>query len=429
MTQETQHNHQIPTDMKHYAKISYLLIVLTLGAIIFWGSFARLDSGAIAQGEIIPSSKSLTIQHKEGGIIRKIYIKDGDKITQGSPIIELENLIETSGFEIESIDKNSLEVLIKRLEAERDGRENFIAPLSPKYANQEQFQIFLLRKEGLKKDTEILTKRIEQTKDEIDGYTAEIKSFETILASANETLTTNQELYKGRFIDKRKLLESQNFVADLEGKIGKKKSEIAQAEQKITETNLQIARLKNQWRNELLEQLKVAKETLAKVEQKVKVATDRIEKSTIFAPADGVIHGLQFNTVGGVVRAGEDILQIIPKDQILVVEAKVMPDDIESVHIGLEAFVRISAYKQRSHNAVKGSVIELSADTFKDPQTGTSYYKAKIMIDQKLLTEIEKITLQPGMLAQVEIVTGERTPFEYMIQPFVDSFARSFKEE
>jgi len=419
----------IPTDMKKHKSLGYFLMFITLGLFTIWGAFSRLDSGAIASGEIIPSDKILTIQHKEGGVIHKIYVKDGQSVKKGDFLIELENITETSELQIGEIDNASLQALVARLEAERDNLSSYNSHSPNADARRLQYQLFVSRKEGLNKDLEILQKRVQQTELEIKGMESEIESLNTILLSAQDTHSMNTELYKGRFIDKRKLLESQNFLADTQGRIGRKKAEIAAANERIAETKFQMIRVENQRKSEVLEQLKIAKDSLAVTKEKIKIVSDKAQRTMIVAPADGKIHGVRFNTIGGIVRAGDELLQIVPQDQKLVVEAKVSPDDIESVHIGLYAFIRISAYKQRTHNAVQGIVTELSPNTFKDPDTGMSYYKAKIEIDKKQLSEVEKMELQSGMLAQVEIVTGERTPFQYMLQPFVDSFHRSFKEE
>ncbi len=423
-----EHIPQAPTDLNRHSKIGYILIFITLGLFLSWGNFARLDSGAIANGEVIPSDKVLTIQHKEGGIIRKINVKDGQSVKQGDILLELDTLSETSELAIGTIDRSSLEAFAKRLEAERDGR-----PISPNSSglgdNKIEYELFLSRKEGLNKDIEIFNKRIEQVTNDIKGTEQEIESLNTILVSSKETLEMNKELYKNRFLDKRKLLESQNTVADLEGRIGKKRADIALSNDKMTEMKLQIFRMKNQWRNDVLEKLKQTKDSLKVNNEKIKIVSDRLHRGLVIAPAEGKIHSLKFNTLGGVIKAGEDILQIVPQDEKLVVEANVLPDDIDTVHIGLKAFVRISAYKQRTHNAVHGTVVELSPNTFKDPATNMSFYKAKIEINQTDLNETQEMILQPGMLAQVEIVTGERSPIEYMIQPFVDSFRKAFKEE
>lgn len=423
-----EHIPQAPTDLNRHSKIGYILIFITLVIFVWWGNFARLDSGAIANGEVIPSDKVLTIQHKEGGIIRKIDVKDGESVKKGDILLELDILSETSELAIGEIDKNSLEAFAKRLEAERDGR-----PISPNSSslgdNKIEYELFLSRKEGLNKDIEIFNKRIEQVTNDIKGTELEIESLKSILDSSKETLTMNKELYKNRFLDKRKLIESQNTVSDLEGRIGKKRAEIALANDKITEMKLQILRMKNEWRNDVLERLKQAKDSLKINREKIKIISDKVKRGLVIAPAEGKIHGLKFNTLGGVIKAGEDILQIVPQDEKLVVEAKIMPDDIDTVHIGLKAFVRISAYKQRTHNAVQGTVIDLSPNTFKDPATNMGFYKGLIEIDQTKLNEAQKMILQPGMLAQVEIVTGERSPIQYMIQPFIESFRKAFKEE
>lgn len=429
MNESIEHNSNAPTDMTTISKKAYILMIITVAIIFIWGYIARLDSGAIAMGEVIPSNKVTTVQHKDGGIIAKINVKDGESVEKGATLLELDNVSEKSELEIVKIDKASLESLIERLEAERDGESSYASKVIDSKNTKVQHQLFISRKEGLTKDTEILNKRIKQIEDEIIGHRAEISSLQQILLSAKETYEINSKLYQDRFIDKRKLLESQNFMADVEGKIGKKYSDISKAKQKITETKVQINRVKNQWENDILEQLKQAKDALAVTNEKYTILLEKVKRSIITAPTSGTIHGMQFNTLGGVIRAGEDILQIVPQNQELIIEANLMPNDIDSVHVGLKAYVRILAYLQRTYNAVSGEVIKISPKTFKDDQTGGTYYKVQIVIKEEELKKAKEIKLQTGMLVQVEIVTGERTALEYILQPLLESFRRSFKEE
>lgn len=419
----------IPTQTHHHSKIAWILVGSSLFILFVWGFFSQLNSGAVAMGEIIPSDKTLTIQHLEGGIIRQIYVKDGQMVKKGDKLLDLDQLVGGSELEINQNEKIALESLIKRLEAERDGKNISHATSQQTPSQLTQIELFKTRKEGLSKDIAILKQRIEQMKQEIIAHKFEEKALSTMLSTAKEAQSMNQELYNSRYIDKRKLLDSQNNLADIEGKIGRKLADISQVNQKITETNLQIVRMQTQWKNDLLEELRKAQDNYIIACEKVKISSDKLKRSTIVSPDDGKIHGLKFNTIGGTIQAGIPILNLVPTNEKLIVEAKISPDDIDVVHVGLSAYVRITAFKQRTHNAVKGVVIAVSPDTYKEEQQGISYYKAKISIDPKELAGIQKMDLHPGMLAQVEIVTGERSAMHYLVQPVLDSFHRAFKEE
>lgn len=419
---------EIPLSTDKHSRVAFIIIIATLFVFIMWGYYSQLNSGAIASGEIIPSDKILTIQHQEGGIVEKIFVKDGQFVTRGDNLLELNAIVENSELQIIEREMEASKAMIERLKSERDGKNYGYAKMSND-SMQTQLDIFLARKESLKSDIEILNQRIEQTGEEIKGYEAEIKSLQMMLGTSKEANDMNRELYKNRYIEKRRVLESQNNLADIEGKIGKKQSEISIAKQKIIETRLQMERIQAQWKNDLLEELRKAQDNLDLNKNKIQIFKDKVKRSMVVAPEDGKIHAIKFNTIGSVVRAGEELMQIVPTNEHLVVEVKLSPDDIDSVHIGLRAYVRLSAYKQRDHNAVMGTVTEISPDTFKDPQLGISFYKAKIVIDEKELKEVEKMELHPGMLAQAEIVTGERNVLEYLIEPIVSSFQRAFKEE
>lgn len=419
---------QIPLSTDKHSRLALIIIILTLFVFIIWGYYSQLNSGAIASGEIIPSDKVLTIQHQEGGIVEKIHVKDGQFVKKGDKLIELNALVDNSEAQIIQNEIQSLEAMIKRLKSERDG-VNYLSKKIKTDSMQTQIDIFLSRKESLKNDIEIMKQRIEQTDEEIKGYEAEIKALQTILATSKETNEMNAELYKNRYIEKRKYLDSQNNLADIEGRIGKKRSDISIAKQKITETRLQIERIQSEWKNDLLEELRKAQDILDMNQKKIKVFSDKVNRNIIVAPEDGKIHNIKFNTIGSIVKAGEELMQIVPTNENLVVEVNILPDDINSVYVGLKAYVRITAFNQRYHNAIIGEVSEISADTYKDPQKGISYYKAKIIVNNKELKEIEKMELYPGMLAQAEIVTGERSVIDYLVEPLRASFTRAFKEE
>ncbi|MDD2697780.1 MAG: HlyD family type I secretion periplasmic adaptor subunit [Arcobacteraceae bacterium] len=419
---------EIPLSTDKHSRVAFIIIIATLFVFIIWGYYSQLNSGAIASGEIIPSDKILTIQHQEGGIVEKIYVKDGQFVKKGDKLIELNALADNSEVEIIQNEMDSLEAMIKRLKSERDG-VNYLTKKIKTDSMQTQLDIFLSRKESLKNDLEIMKQRIEQTDEEIRGYEAEIKALQTILSTSKETNDMNAELYKNRYIEKKRYLDSQNNLADIEGKIGKKRSDIGIAKQKITETRLQMERIQAQWKNDLLEELRKAQDGLDLNQKKIKIFSDKVNRSIITAPEDGKIHNIKFNTIGSVVKAGEELMQIVPTNENLVVEVNILPDDINSVYVGLKAYVRITAFNQRYHNAIMGEVSEISADTYKDPQRGVSYYRAKIIIDNKELKEVEKMELYPGMLAQAEIVTGERSVIDYLVEPLRASFTRAFKEE
>lgn len=419
---------QIPLNTDKHSRVAFVIIIVTLFVFIIWGYYSQLNSGAIASGEIIPSDKVLTIQHQEGGIVEKIFVKDGQFVKKGDTLLELNALVNSSEMQIIQNEIGSLEAMIQRLKSERDG-VNYRSPKIATDSMQTQLDIFLSRKQSLKNDIEIMKQRIEQTEEEIKGYDAEIKALQTIFTTSKETNEMNAELYKNRYIEKRRYLESQNNLADIEGRIGKKRSDISIANQKITETRLQMQRVQAQWKNDLLEELRKSQDSLDLNQKKIKIFTDKVKRSMVVAPADGKIHNIKFNTIGSIVKAGEEIMQIVPTNENLVVEVNILPDDIDSVYIGLKAYVRITAFKQRYHNAVIGEVSEISADTYKDPQRGVSYYRAKIIIDNKELKEVEKMQLYPGMLAQAEIVTGERSVMDYLLEPIRASFTRAFKEE
>lgn len=425
-------NMHIPSSTKRHIIIGLIVVCLGVFGIITWASVYKINAGAIAYGEIIPAENTIKVDHLEGGIVSAILIKEGDFVKVGQPLLELSSANAVAQLSVLQNDKMALEALIKRLEAEKDEKQYKVTNEHNTLASvATQIELFNVRKESLIQDTEILSQRIAQTEAEIMAMKSQEAALEKMFETVKEELELNIELYQHRYIERRLLLESKSKAADIEGSLGKIKAEIASAEQKIIETRFQILKNKSEWRNDLLEQLRKAHDELSTVNERLVAAEDIIMRSVIKAPADGIVQDLKFKTVGGVIPPNGFVMEIVPSDKELLIEAKVAPDDIDVVYPGLTSYVRLTAFKARSHFALKGEVIRVSAGTFKDERTGTTYYKAIVRIENDELENkrYNDIKLYPGMIATVEIVSGERTVIRYLFDPVLDSFRKAFKEE
>lgn len=400
---------------------------IALGIILIsWGTFSRLDSGAVAMGEVIPFGSALTVQHLDGGVIDAIFIKEGDNVIKGQPLLQLNPIDTDASFQMMIKERETIKTEIERLESEINGQA--VKSLTNQLAASYKTQLDLThsRLAASTQDSAILSQQIAQSEREITALRSQRLAAEVILRNSEDQLRSDQDLYDQQYIEKSKYLESQSKASQSKGELGRIEAEISRAQQKIIETHFQIERSRSNWKNDSLEQLQKSQDDLASVEEKIRVVSDRKKRLIVYAPQDGKVKGFVFNTIGGVIKAGDTLMQIIPKNDRLVVQARLMPDDIEAIRIGLKAYIRISAYKSREHNAISGHVLSVSGDTFKDEHTGSAYYKVDIDLNRK---DLEKIKLYPGMLAQVEIITGSRTVLHYLVDPILESFHRSFKED
>ncbi len=403
-----------------------------------WAAFAPLDSAAIAPGSVVLDDNKKTIQHLEGGIISEILVKEGDSAEAGQPLIRLSGTTARARQEILGNQLRTAQATSARLIAERDGLEELtfspeLLELQDRPEVQEimdgQKRLFESRSKAMKGQTDVLQQRIAQLRDEIEGLVAQEKAASAQIKLIKEEIETVQALVdKGQGL-KPRLLSLQRKAAELEGNRGEFVALIARAEQAIAENNLQIINTENEHQSEVIALLRETQDTIADLQERVRASEDILERITVTAPQSGVITGLKFHTVGGVVGPGEPIMDIVPLDDRLVVEAQVDPRDIDVVHQGLKARVRLSAFKARFVPPIDGTVKHISADKFIDQAVGKAFYLARVEVDEEQLGALDNVDLYPGMPAEVLIVTGERTFLNYLVSPITDSFNRAFREQ
>ena len=419
----------IPTTFGGPGRWALSIIAGTLGVLFVWGGVAPLNSGAIAPGEIISAGRSRIVQHLEGGIIRAIHVKDGDKVAAGQELVTLADIEGGAQAAIASAEEAALAALVDRLAAESENRARL--PPMPRGSPSIEIQtrLFESRRLALQKELAGVEQRAADARKELAGWEAKDIQLRVRAANAEEESRINQGLYEKEFISKPRLLELDSRKAETAASIAENAAEVARARQKITDAETLIAKLKNDWASSVLEELRRAQEAHATAREKLVVARDRLQRTRILAPHHGTIHSLRFTTLGGIVPPGGVVLEVTPEAEQLVVEAHLSPDDIDMVRVGLPARVRLTAYKARRHFTLKAVVTQVSSDVFHDDKTGRSYYKVRVEIPDEELRNTDRMVLVPGMLAQAEIVTGERTALRYLLDPMIDSFHRGMKEK
>jgi HlyD family type I secretion membrane fusion protein len=324
-----------------------------------------------------------------------------------------------------------------RLTAERDGAPDIAFPTAllgrqrdPAVATllAGQRRIFAARAESLQGQIGILEQRKSQLDAQIAGVRAQLASATTQLRLITEQATVVEELYRKGFERKPRLLELQGRGAALAGSRGEHLSEIAKAEQSRGEAELQILDLRNKRAEEVAKELREVQGQLDGLREQRRGAADVVKRTVVTAPTSGVVMDLRMHTSGGVVGAGQPILDIVPAEDGLLVEAKLRPLDIDAVHVGLPAQVRLTGLKQRNTPELAGRVVHVAADSLSDQRTGQSYYVARVAIEADELARAGVPALYPGMPTEVYIVTGARTAFQYLVDPVRESFAHAFRE-
>ncbi len=425
------------TDERPVRNIGFIILAITFGILGTWGYLAPIDSAALAPGSVTVKSHSKTVQHLDGGIVSELLAKDGDIVKEGDVLLKLDGTEVKAQLEILRGQMITLSAQLARLVAERDRKEAIAFPdnlqdLSDPHiveARQGETQIFQARKNSYEGEISVLKQRISQLSSKIDGLKGQRSSKQELMASYREEVGDLKELLALGFADKQRLRDIERNHAIVTGDIASLTSDIASSEMQIGETKLQILQLQKKFQEEVAGKLGEVQAQLYDVSQRVTATADKVTRTDVKAPAGGRVLGLSVHNIGGVITPGKPILDIVPQQEELIIKAQVSPIDIDRVRPGLVAEVRFSAFKQALTPKVMGKVINISADRLTDERSGNTYYEAQIELTPESYTKLRGLELVPGMPAEVFINTGERTVFEYLMQPITNSFARAFIED
>ncbi len=416
-----------------------IVIAIFVGGFTLWAIIAPLESAAMAPGQIIVSGYRRTIQHLEGGIVKAIYVKDGMNVKKDQMLLKLDD--EQAKISLDLKRNDVLEFLgaDARLQAEKNNADKitFSPRLSAESKDkktqeviQGQIDIFNADQKAFNGSVFILKQKISQLNEEIKGTQASIEATMTQLKLINEEVVSVTELEKQRLVERSRLLSLQREEARLSGVIAESKAKIATLEQSIGEAELRITALEKDRKKEVLNSLRETQQKLSEALEKEKAADEILFRTEIRSPISGVVVGLKIHTLGGVIKPGDPIMDVVPSHEQLVVEAKINPNDIDIVHKGLPAKVQLTAYKMRTTPILQGVVTEVSADVFNEKELRESYYLARVVINQDELSRLPKnIRLYPGMPVEVMIISAKLTPWQYFISPITQSFNRAFREQ
>lgn len=423
------------TSMNRPKNIGLLIFFLVFGVFGVWASVAPIEGAAHGPGSVTVRSNRQLVQHLEGGIVKEIVARNGDSVRAGDALLILDDTQPLAQLEITNLQYLAMRAMEARLIAERDGLEqiNFPADLSTLAQNAEseissQTQVFLTRKAALDGSVEVLEQRIGQLQSRLGGLRALQQSKQDLADSFAEELRDVELLLVEGFADKNRVRELERNAAQLRGEAAELTASISATEIEIGETRLQILQQALEFQNEVANQLAEVQTGLKDSTERLTALRSIVDRTTITAPVDGIVNGMQVHTVGGVVPPGQPLADIVPQNEELIVEARISPMDIDRVAIGQEAMVRFSSFSSTVPN-IFGTVINVSADALSDPNTGMVYYSARVEVTPEGLRDLGELTLIPGMPADVFITTGSRTLLQYMMKPISSAMARSLIED
>lgn len=408
-----------------------------LGGAGGWASLAELHGAVIAPGDVVVESSTKKIQHPTGGVVGQILVKDGSEVEEGQLLVRLDDTVPRSTVGVLRSQIDELASRQARLYAERDDAKAITFPAdligrqnepSLALAMAGEVRFFESRRNSRMGQQRQLQERIAQTNEEIRGLTAQFEAKENELKFVGEELAGVVDLYKQNLVTIVRLMQLQRDKARLDGERGQFISEIARARAKISETELQILQLDRDFITDVLKDLRDTQGKLAELKERITAAQDQLSRVDIRAPQSGVVHSLAVHTVGGVINNSETIMEIVPRMDDLVVQAKVAPHDIDQIAVGDEASIRILAGNQRTAPNIMGKVTYIAADLTKDKQTNATYYEVRATLPKEEMARLDGLKLIQGMSAELFIRTQERTPMQYLLKPLREQIARTFRE-
>lgn len=422
-------------DIRKIVIFSLSVIIVFIGGFVLWATLATLESASIAPGNVIVAGNRRVIQHYEGGIIEKIFVHDGSFVKQDALLMKLKD---TSAKVTSSINQNEYWTLIgtqARIHAELNHKKiNFPKQMlisdTPEIKAVVKLQTDLLEanKQHFKSTVGVYKQRVEQLQHEVAGTKAVIKANKEQREFIEKELKDAKILVEKRLIKQSRYYALQREFSGITGKKGELEAKVAEIKQKIGETKLQIISIKDKHHKALLDELHETQKKLHEMKQRGITSSDILTRTEIRAPISGTVVNLKFHTIGGVIRNGEPIMDIVPKHESLIIEAKLNPLDIDNVYPGLHAKVTLTGLSQRNTPKLLGVVTHVSADAIMDQNTKSPYFKIKIRIFSNELKKLVNKELYPGMPAEAMIITHKTSPWVYFTKPIIRSFNRAFHE-
>lgn len=415
-----------------------LAVLVGFGGFLAWGFTANLDSAVVAVGSVMVESHRKTVSHLEGGILRDLLVKDGDLVEAGQLLLRLDRT--QSQAVVAQVQGQYWTALARlaRLRAEQSDapRPDFAPELraaardNPVAAEAMAVEerLFQSRRDGYEGQLAIQRKRISQLQDEIAALEAQrTATADRLRYTEDETRVVEALLAKG-YERKPRLLELQRNVADARGRLGELRANRSKAEQAIAAAELEMINLGNTRRAEVSTDLQAVQASVSDLSERLRGADDILLRQSVTAPQAGRVTGLRFFTPGGVIPGGAGILDIVPQDDVMVVEARVAPNDVHNVETGGRAMVKLTGYRQRQVPPIPGAVVSLSADQLQDERTGVPYFAARVTLDSTVLKGMPGVELHPGMPAEVMIHGHARKAIDYFLTPLLDGMHRAFRE-
>jgi HlyD family type I secretion membrane fusion protein len=410
-------------------------LVVTAALLAAWAVSAPLAGAVVAPAQLKVQTKRKTVQHQEGGIVRAILVKDGQRVHAGDPLLVVGDLRQEAELNLLQDQWRAARARAARAEAESrlaprlDMPDELRRDLAAAEHVAREASVFSTRRQALDEQSALLQRQVEQVQAQVTALESQIDATAVSGRLSNEELALNEELAHQGFVNRTRLIALQRTAADYKSRLGEVGSELALARQRIAELRSRQAQLRLAYQNQATDDWKEASSRVREVEERLRPSKDQSERQTVRAPVDGEVMSLHVAAAGAVIAPREALLDLVPQHDKLVVDARVAPQDVEHVHVGGAAEVRLISSDARRTPLLPATVTFVSADRVTQPDNGAAWFDVTVEVDPQLLAQRQPtLHLQAGMPAELYVTTGERTLLEYLVKPLRTFSRRAMRE-
>lgn len=436
--EKTEIDKALKSSVRSHIMIAFSVIFLMLGGMVAWATMTEVSGAVVASGTVVVEGNVKQVQHQEGGIVQHVHVKNGDVISAGDLLIDLDDTVTRANLAVVTKQLDSLYAQEARLTAEQDGLDiitfadeqinDAARTASVEVIKDSQQRLFEARRNSLNGQKQQLGEQIVQFEKQIEGYEAQRNAKVTETMFVAKELEDLDGLLTQQLVSASRVSVLNREKAQLEGELGGFTAQIAQTKEAISERNIQILQLDEDFLASVLQQLQDARGQVAQLEEQRIAAQDQLTRVEIRAPRSGLVHNLNVHTIGQVIASGEVTMLIVPQDDQLIIEAQVQPINIDQIATHQQATIRLPSFDQRTTPELKANIKNISADLLQDQTTGLSFYQVRLSIPEEELSKLGDKTLVPGMPVEAFIKTQDRTVASYLTKPITDQIKHAMRE-
>lgn len=416
------------------SKIILWLVMISAFWAIYWASQAQIDERTRAQGQVIPSNRVQVIQNLEGGIISEILVKEGDEVQKGDVLVKINNESFNSSYGESRIKLNELRAKYIRLDAEANDK-NFTTDIQ-KYKNDPNMKkaivfeknLYESNQAQLNQGLQIIKEQKKQRQNELKELTSKIEQLKSTYELMQNEISIMRPLVKKGLVSQVEFLQTQRQSTQLKGELDSATLSTPRVRSMIAEANKKMQETKLEFQNKARMELNQVAAEISRIDTAQTSLEDRVKRTNVTSPVHGTISRLMATTISGVIKPGEDIVEIVPSDDALIAEVKVKPKDVAFLRTGLKAMVKFTAYDFSIYGGLEGNVTNIGADTITD-EKGNSYYLVRIKtIKNHLGTDVHPLPIKTGMVVSADILTGKKTVLDYLLKPILKAKQNALSE-